>query len=308
MRDAFIRSLTDLAEQDDRVMLLTADLGFKIFNRFAERFPGRFLNMGVAEANMTGMGAGLALGGMRPFIYSIVPFVVMRNYEQIRDDICYNNVAVTVVGVGGGYSYGHCGPTHHALEDLALMRLLPNMIVVAPGDPVEVELAMRASLMHTGPVYVRLGRAGDPVVHRQAPVFALGCAIVVREGADCSIISTGGMLPVAVSAAEALGQAGIGAEVLSMHTVKPLDEEALRQRLQRRIPLFTLEEHFRAGGLGSAVAEFVASSGGGPLHLLGVSDEFAHLSGDQEHLRRQQGLSADQVAARIRSTLEARRR
>lgn len=304
MREAFIRGMLEAAEQDGRVMLLTADLGFKIFDRFAERFPGRFLNMGVAEANMVGVGAGLALGGLRPVIYSIVPFVTMRCFEQIRDDICYNNVPVTVVGVGGGYSYGHCGPTHHALEDLALMRLLPNMVVVAPGDPVEVELAMRASLAHTGPLYVRLGRAGDPVVHRQPPAFAFGRTIVVRDGTDCSIIATGGMLPVAVSAAEELDRDSIGAEVLSMHTIKPLDEAALRQRLQRQTPLFTLEEHFRAGGLGSAIAEFVASAGGGRLHILGVSDEFAHRSGDQDYLRRQQGLSANQVAAQIRAALE----
>jgi transketolase len=304
MRDAFIRGLLEVAERDDRVMLLTADLGFKIFDRFAERFPGRFLNMGVAEANMAGVSAGLAMSGLRPFIYSIVPFVAMRCYEQIRDDICYHNVPVTIVGVGGGYSYGHCGPTHHALEDVALMRLLPNMTVIAPGDPAEVQLAVRASAQHSGPLYLRLGRAGDPAVHREAPAFAIGRAIVVREGKDCSIIATGGMLPVAVSAAEELRRGGIEAEVVSMHTVKPLDEELVRERLQRRVPLFTLEEHFRTGGLGSAVAELAASSGAGPVERLGVGDEFAHLSGNQEYLRAAQGLSAEQVAERIRLALE----
>lgn len=300
MRNAFLRSLTEVAEGDDRILLLTGDLGFKIFDGFATRFPNRFMNVGVAEANMASMAAGLALGGLRPYIYSIVPFATMRCFEQIRDDICYNKVPVTIIGVGGGYSYGHNGPTHHALEDIALMRLLPNMTVVCPGDPVEVELAVRSSMTHEGPLYLRLGRAGDPTVHQRPPVFRLGRAITLREGTDCSIISTGGMLPVAVDAAQRLQDAGVSARVISMHTVKPLDEAVVTECAKGGKPMYTLEEHYRSGGLGSAVAEFLTSIGGlGSLHMLGVGNEFAHASGSQEYLRRQHGLSAVQVAERI---------
>ena len=172
MRNAFIRGLTALAERDDRVVFLTGDLGYKLFDNFAERFPGRFLNAGVAEQNMVGVAAGLALEGFRPFVYSIATFATLRCLEQIRDDVCYNGLAVTVVGVGGGFSYGANGPTHHATEDLAVMRALPNMTVVAPGDPVEAELAVAA--LPDAPSYLRLGRAGDPVVHQSPPEFSVG--------------------------------------------------------------------------------------------------------------------------------------
>ncbi len=227
MRDAFIRGMMTLAEQDRRVVLLTGDLGFKLFDNFAARFRGRFYNAGVAEANMMGVAGGLALGGLRPFAYSIVPFATLRCLEQIRNDICYQEAAVTVVGVGGGYSYGANGPTHHSLEDIAVMRCLPNMTVVCPGDPVEAELATRAAGAHAGPLYLRLGRARDAVVHGSVPPFSIGRAIVVREGGDCVLIATGGILPVAVAAAAQLAGEGIGCRVVSMHTVKPLDEALL---------------------------------------------------------------------------------
>ena len=171
MRAAFVRGLTAAARQDPRVMLLTSDLGFKIFDEFASEFPGRFLNVGVAESNMIGVAAGLALGGMRPFAYSIAPFATLRCLEHVRNDVCYHNVAVTIVGLGGGYSYGHNGPTHHSLEDIAVMRVLPNMTVVCPGDPVEVEQAVVAAAMNGSPVYLRIGRSGDPAVHSWACAF-----------------------------------------------------------------------------------------------------------------------------------------
>jgi transketolase len=164
-------------------MLLTADLGFKVFDEFVARFPTRFVNVGVAEATMIGVAAGLAMGGYRPFVYSIAPFVTLRCFEQVRDDICYNDVPVTVVGVGGGYSYGSNGATHHALEDIAAMRNLPGMTVICPGDPIETDLAVQAIGFHAGPTYLRLGRAGDPAAHTTPPTFRIGEAITVRRGA-----------------------------------------------------------------------------------------------------------------------------
>lgn len=300
MRNAFVRAITELATRDERVMLLTADLGFKVFEDFAARFPGRFLNMGVAEANMASAAAGMALAGLRPYCYSIVPFATLRCYEQIRDDLCYNQAPVTLVGVGGGYSYGHNGPTHHALEDIGVLRLLPNLTVECPGDPVEVELAVRHSLAREGPMYLRLGRAGDPLVHRQPPAFAIGRAIRLREGSDAALISTGGVLAMAMEAAEQLQARGVACTVLSMHTVKPLDDAALQSVVDQQLPLITLEEHYRAGGLGSAVAEWLAARGvRAPLSIVGVEQGFAHASGDQAFLRAQQGLTATQVAERV---------
>jgi transketolase len=307
MRNAFIRALTALAERDPRVVLLTGDLGFKIFDDFAARFPGRFYNAGVAEANMMSVAGGLALGGLRPFAYSIVPFATSRCLEQIRNDICYQEAAVTVVGVGGGYCYGANGATHHALEDIAIMRCLPNMTVVCPGDPVEAELATLAAGGHTGPLYLRLGRAGDEVVHTSAPPFSIGRAIVVREGGDCALIATGGILPVAVAAAARLAGEGIACRVVSMHTVKPLDEALLRRYAMECRAVFTIEEHGLTGGLGSAVGEWLAASGVRcRLRCYGAGDEFAHLCGSQEYFRRMQGITAEQIAGRVREAMKER--
>ena len=305
MRNAFIRGLTALAERDRRVVLLTGDLGFKIFDDFAARFPGRFYNAGVAEANMIGVAAGLALGGLKPFAYSIVPFATLRCLEQIRDDICYHEASVTVVGVGGGYSYGANGATHHALEDIAVMRCLPNMTVVCPGDPLEAELATLAAGLHAGPLYLRLGRAGDAAVHVPPLSFSIGRAIVVREGWECALIATGSALPVAVAAADRLATEGIGCRVVSMHTVKPLDEALLRGCAKECGALFTIEEHSLIGGLGSAVGEWLAASGVRCLlRSFGAGDRFAHLCGSQEYLRRMEALTADQIAVSVRDTLK----
>ncbi|HLY62079.1 MAG TPA: transketolase C-terminal domain-containing protein [Terriglobia bacterium] len=305
MRNAFIRGLTALAERDRRVVLLTGDLGFKIFDDFAARFPRRFFNAGVAEANMMSVAGGLALGGLRPFAYSIVPFATLRCLEQIRNDICYQEAAATVVGVGGGYSYGPNGATHHALEDIAIMRCLPNMTVVCPGDPVEAELAALAAGTHAGPLYLRLGRAGDEVVHTSPPPFSIGRALVLSEGSDCALIATGGILPVAVAAAEQLAREGISCRLVSMHTVKPLDEVLLRRCAAEFGVLFTIEEHGLIGGFGSAVGEWLAASGVRcRLRSFGTRDGFAHLCGDQKYFRQLQGLTAEHIARQVLEALK----
>lgn len=300
MRNAFIRGLRALAERDERVMLLTGDLGFKIFDDFARRFPKRYLNAGVAEANMIGVAAGLAMDGFHPFAYSIAPFATLRCLEQIRDDLCYHDLPATVVGVGGGFSYGPNGPTHHALEDIAVMRTLPNMTVVCPGDPVEAELAVPATATHSGPVYLRLGRAGDPVVYEQRPDFKIGRAIKVLEGTHCTLISTGGILPVVVQAAHMLRTFSIDAGVISMHTVKPLDSAVLEECCGRARPVFAIEEHGRTAGLASAISEWlVERQMSFPLVSLAARNQFAYRSGSQAFLRGQEGLTAGQIAERV---------
>ena len=305
MRDAFIKGLSTLAEADERVVLLTGDLGFKIFDDFARRFPGRFVNAGVAEPNLIGVAAGLALDGFRPFAYSIAPFATLRCFEQIRNDICHHNLPVTVVGVGGGYSYGTNGPTHHALEDIGAMRTLPNMTVLCPGDPVEAELSVRAIGSHAGPVYLRLGRAGDPVVHQDPPDFRIGRAITIQQGTDCTLISTGGILPVVVEASHRLREHSVRARVVSMHTVKPLDSATLEECCTGGAPVFTIEEHGPAGGLGSALGEWLVARQI-PCRLISITtrEQFAHRSGSQSFLRAEEGLSGQQIAERILTTME----
>src|SRR3982751_2787827 len=197
MRNAFLDTLYELARQDDRIVFITGDLGFRVVEKFMENMPNQFLNAGVAEQNMTGIAAGMALSGKISFTYSIANFPILRCLEQIRNDVCYHRANVKVVAVGGGFAYGSLGATHHATEDLAIMRALPEMTVVAPGDPEEAAAATEAVAAHDGPCYLRLGRAGEQKVHARPIHFQLGKAIQVRQGTDITLISTGGMLQTA---------------------------------------------------------------------------------------------------------------
>ena len=227
MRTAFIKTLHALAASDPRIQLVVGDLGFGVVTDFARDFPDQFLNAGVAEQNMTGIAAGMALSGKVVFTYSIGNFPTLRCVEQIRNDVCYHKANVKVVSVGAGFAYGATGATHHATEDIAILRALPNMTVVVPGDPVEAGLATRAIAEHPGPCYLRLGRAGEPAVHNSDLSFVLGKAICLRQGGDLTLIVAGGLLPIALEVAEKLAAKGIQARVLSMHTIKPLDVKVL---------------------------------------------------------------------------------
>ncbi|MGC1105559.1 MAG: transketolase C-terminal domain-containing protein, partial [Candidatus Acidiferrales bacterium] len=258
MRSAFIRTLVDLAEQDDRIVLVVGDLGFGVVEPFAKRFPDRFINAGVAEQNMTGIAAGMSLSGKVVFTYSIGNFPTLRCFEQIRNDVCYHGANVKIVSVGAGLAYGALGVSHHAAEDVAIMRALPGMTVVAPADPVETQRATRAVAALAGPAYLRLGRAGEPAVHEGTVVFQLGKAIQVTEGDDITLIAAGAMLHTTVQAARMLASNGIHARVLSMHTIKPLDEDAILAAARETAAIITIEEHGIIGGLGSAVAEVLA--------------------------------------------------
>jgi len=301
MRTAFIETLCELAEQDERIWLLTGDLGYSVLERFANRFPRRFINVGVAEQNMTGLAAGLSFCDKIVFTYSIANFPTLRCLEQIRNDVCYHNLNVKIVAVGGGFAYGAQGMTHHATEDLAIMRALPNMTVVAPGDPVETRLATRAIVNWRGPCYLRLGKAGEPVVHQTPPAFTIGKAITVREGSSVTLISTGGMLHNVIQAAELLEQQRIQARVLSMHTLKPLDREAVLTAARETGSIVTIEEHGVTGGLGSAVAEVLAEEKNlqVPLLRFGVADDVHKMVGSQDFLLKKSGLSVHDLVGGI---------
>jgi transketolase len=308
LRTAFFSALLEEATANERVHLVTGDLGFGVVEPFAQQLPEQFLNAGVAEQNMTAIAAGLALSGKTVFTYSIANFPTIRCLEQIRNDVCYHNADVKVVAVGGGFSYGSLGMTHHATEDLALMRALPGMHVIAPGDPTEVDAATRLLISTPGPCYLRLGRAGERSVHTHAVDFVIGRAIMLRDGGDATLISTGGMLETTMAAAERLARHGIQTRVLSMHTIKPLDEDAVLLAAAETSAILSVEEHSVMGGLGSAVAEVLAENATGvKFRRLGVPSAFAKTAGSQEYLRRQFGLDENGIVAATRTLLSPRR-
>src|SRR6185369_5893411 len=256
MRSAFIEELARLARLDRNIVLVVGDLGFGVVGKFAEELPAQFVNAGVAEQNMTGLAAGMALSGHTVLTYSIANFPVIRCLEQIRNDVCYHDANVKIVAVGGGMAFGSLGMTHHATEDLAIMRAMPNMVVLAPNDPVEAKLATRAAIEHRGPVYLRLGKQGEKRVHATDPDFRIGKSIRMREGGDATLLVTGGLLQNAMEAAELLATRGINSAVVSVPCVKPFDADALQGNA-----IFTIEEHSIVGGLGGVVAETIAEAG-----------------------------------------------
>jgi transketolase len=299
MRNAFAAELTKLGAELDSLVLLSGDIGNKLFDDYKLYFPKRFLNCGVAEANMIGVAAGMAQCGLRPVAYTINSFITTRCLEQIRLDVCYQNVPVILAGVGSGLSYAGLGSTHHSCEDIAVLRVLPNMTVVCPGDATEVRLALRAALQQGGPVYIRLGKKGEPRVHTDVPRFKIGKGIVVCTGKDVCLVSTGNMLPVAVQAADELARRGVSAQVVSMHTVKPLDEELLAEAFWRFSAVVTLEEHSMHGGLGGSVAEWLADRPPQRARLcrIGTADSFLQEAGEQDYAREHFGLTAANVTA-----------
>lgn len=304
MRTAFIKTLYEIAAYDPRITLIVGDLGFGVVTDFAKRYPNQFLNAGVSEQNMTGVAAGMALAGRIVFTYSIANFPTLRCIEQIRNDVCYHEANVKVVSVGGGYAYGSLGMTHHATEDLAVLRSLPGIKVVAPGDPVETRLAVHAMVNDPAPYYLRLGRAGEPVIHTGSIDFAIGRAIAVRQGSDATLISTGGMLENCIHAARELEAEGYGVQVISMHTVKPLDREAVLEAAARTGVVLTVEEHSAIGGLGSAVADVLLESGySGIFRKIALPDRFSHAVGDYEYLRELGGLDVRSISNTIKSTI-----
>jgi transketolase len=306
MRNAFADELTKLGNADKRVVMLSGDIGNRLFDKFKDANPDRFFNCGVAEQNMMGLAAGMAMSGLRPIAYTITPFITSRCLEQIRTDACYHELPVTIVAVGAGLSYAGLGPTHHACEDIALLRALPNMKVVCPADAWEVRGALRAALRQDSPVYIRMGKKGEPVIHKEVPAdFEIGRAITIEDGRDVCLLSTGNMLPEAIEAAHGLKAKGITARVVSFHTVKPLDEACLAEAFGAFELVATIEEHSLIGGFGSAVAEWVIDNRVRPKGFLriGTPDRFFKKSGEQEYAREELGLTGYQIADRIVAAL-----
>ena len=298
MRDALIRVLSELAPAHPELLLLTGDLGFGVLNDFVARFPQQYLNVGVAEQNMSGLAAGLALEGHLVFTYSIGNFPTLRCLEQIRNDICYHDANVKIVCVGGGMSYGPVGMSHHATEDLAILRSLPGMRVFSPGDLWEATEAARYLVSHHGPAYLRLDKSAAPPTVRVDEVFRPDNIRTLREGSDVTLVATGGILGDTIRAADILGERGISCRVLSVHTIKPLDSETLALAAAETSGIVTVEEHNVDGGLGGAVSETLLECGVIPGFFvrIGLRNTFSSVVGSQKYLRTIYGLDADSIA------------
>jgi transketolase len=310
MRNAFADETTKLGKADSRVVLLSGDIGNKLFDKFKAQAQGRFFNCGVAEANMMGVAAGMALCGLRPIVYTITPFTTTRCFEQIRVDVCYHKAPVIIVGTGSGLSYADLGPTHHSCEDMAILRTLPGMTVLAPADSTELRLALRQALHLDGPVYMRIGKKGEPVIHPSEPSFRIGRSITIRSGTDACLISTGVMASVVMAAAKILDERGISARVESFHTVKPLDVVRLAEVFSKFPVVAVAEEHGRIGGLAGGVSEWLAQQGParGDLLSFGTDDVFMHEVGSQDYARRKFGLTAENIAEQVQARVLAGRR
>lgn len=306
MRDAFVASLMTLADHDPRIFLITGDLGFGVLDTFARTRPHQFLNAGVAEQNMTGIAAGLALDGRVVFTYSIANFPTLRPLEQIRNDAAYHDANVNVVAIGGGFSYGALGISHHATEDLAIMRALPGVTVVAPGDDWEAEQAVPALAAARGTTYLRLDKSSAGRTDRSRERFELGKARRLRDGDALTLVVAGGILGVALAAADELrDRVGVHCRVLSMHTIAPLDTDALLEAARDTGGVVTVEEHTVHGGLGGAVAETLLEAGVAPrlFHRIGLRAGFSSVVGSQDYLRSVYGLDQPAIVATVRRLL-----
>jgi len=307
MRDTFIQTLTELATADPSIFLMTGDLGFAVLDDFSRRFPRQYLNVGVAEQNMTGIATGMALEGRTVFTYSIANFPTLRCLEQIRNDACYHEANVKIISIGCGMSYGPLGISHHATEDLAILRALPNIAVISPGDRWETAHATQAIVEHSGPALLRLDKSAASDTAGPGDTFEWGKARRVRTGRDVTLISTGGILGEVIAAADLLEVCSVSCRILSMHTIKPLDVDAVCAAARETDGIVTIEEHSVEGGLGSAVAENLLESGFTPrfFHRIGLRCGFSSIVGSQSYLRKVYSLDAESIARTVLFKLNA---
>lgn len=301
MRDTFVRTLIELAKEDKNIELITGDLGFGVLKPFWEQLPDQFTNIGIAEQNMTTVAAGMALEGKTVFTYSIGNFPTLRCLEQIRNDCAYHKANVKIVCIGGGFVYGSLGMSHQATEDLAILRALPDVVVMAPADLVEAEEATKAIAAYPGTCYLRLGRGGEKRIHEKIDNFQIGKAIKVKEGKDIVIFSTGAIFEEVNEAYEILREKGYSPAIYTFPTVKPIDKEVINECSEKFDLIVTCEEHNIIGGFGGAVAEVIAEKRYRKAALLriGLNDIYATIVGNQKYLRDQYGLSAKKIAERI---------
>lgn len=303
-RDAYARALEEMAEKDARVCVVINDsLSSAKMKDFKAKYPERFINVGIAEQNMVGVGNGLANGGMIPYLCGASCFLTARAMEQVKVDLAYSNANVRLCGMSSGMAYGQLGPTHHSIEDMAWLRILPNMTVVVPADPIETDAAMRYSREHGGPMFLRISRIPVRLVHDGQYKFSLGKAVVLRKGNDVTLIANGVVVSRALDAADILARRGIEARVLNMSTLKPMDRESIVRAARETRGIVTAEEGLTSGGLGGAVAEILATEHPAPMRMVGVRDSFAP-TGSAEFLLDHFGISGQGIANAAVSLLQ----
>jgi transketolase len=304
-RDAFAATIEELAAKDERIVAVVNDsLNSTKLKGFKAKFPARFVNVGIAEQNMVGVGAGLANGGSVPFVCGASCFLTARAMEQVKVDLGYAKNNVKLCGMSSGMAYGELGPTHHSIEDLAWTRVIPNLTVVVPADPVETRAAMIWATQHEGPVFLRLSRIPVPVIHAADYVFEPGKAVTLRDGSDVTVIANGVLVTRALAAAERLAKDGISVRVVNMSSVKPIDREAILLAAEETRGIVTVEEHSIYGGLGGAVAEILAVERPTRMKILGVPGVFAP-TGSAEFLLEHFGLTAEGIERAVKELVGA---
>lgn len=306
MRDTFVRTLIDLAKEDKKIELITGDLGFGVLKPYWEQCPDQFTNAGIAEQNMTGVAAGMALTGKNVFTYSIGNFPTLRCLEQIRNDCAYHNANVKIVCIGGGFVYGSLGMSHQATEDIAIMRALPNVVVMAPADLVEAEECTKALAKYNGTAYLRLGRGGEKRIHEKLDDFQIGKAIKIYDGKRIAILSTGAIFEEVLQVYKLLKERGYAPAVYTFPTVKPIDKLLIEKISVEFDLIVTCEEHNILGGFGSAVAEVMVelSQYKARLMKIGIDDEYSVRVGNQQYLRKQYGIDANSILKKILIAVE----
>lgn len=302
MRDTFVKTLLEIAKKDKNVYIVTGDLGFGVLKPFWEELPDQIINAGIAEQNMTSIAAGLALQGKIVYTYSIGNFPTLRCIEQIRNDCAYHDANVKVVCVGGGFVYGSLGMSHHATEDIAMMRALPNVTVVAPGDLVEAACATKAIYETPGTCYLRLGRGGEKQIHDSIDNFEIGKAIKIQDGEKIAIFSTGAIFDEVDEACKVLSKEGIVPAVYTFPTVKPIDKEVILECASQYNTIITVEEHNLSGGFGSAVAEVLAEQDSKKAKLVRIAldDRYSCIVGSQKYLRQQYSIDSKAIIEKVK--------
>ncbi|MBF0568110.1 MAG: transketolase [Nitrospirae bacterium] len=301
MRNAYIDALYELAGKDERVLALVADNGAIVYDKFRAAYPGRFINFGIAEANMIGVAAGLASCGKVPFTYTIASFLTMRAFEQIRNDVCMQRMNVKLVGIGAGFVYSNLGATHHATIDMSIMRALPGMTVFSPSGPLEARKITKEAARIDGPVYIRLSVGGSPEIYEADYEFETGKGVILRDGpetVDAAIFTTGGIITEVLKAHGELRHMGINARVVNVHTIKPIDKDIIIASAAKTRVVITVEEHSIIGGLGSAVAEVIAENGiAARFKRIGLQGVFAGGYGTYDDMKEMNGLSANAIVS-----------
>lgn len=308
MRNTFSNTLIELAEKDETIILIVGDIGFGVFDQFIKKYPKRFINAGVAEANMIGTAAGLAMSGMKPIVYTIIPFLLMRTFEQIRNDICMQELPVTLVGVGGGLSYGTLGPTHHAIEDIAIMRSLPNMRIVSPCDPNEVNWCFRNVMQSPEPTYFRLGKGGEENLLSEKNLeknsFTKPLIVSENKNKDVVVISSGYILKEAITLVDIIQSDGIPCSLINLHQIKP-ENQILADMIEGSKLIITIEEHSVIGGVGDMVNNCINNMNTSfPIIKFGINDKFVRDIGDRDYLLSLEGLTATHIYKKIANKIK----